>query len=211
MLRMEGPEGWRLSGRAAVQTRSGFQPCSRHVEIGLAFILGLCLPRPSKAFFGLWPLPPKGRAAQRYGHHASVIIGRNGSSTPFHDHPPVAFAAFAPLPSPALMGGRPATDRRMSLWVCAKEVRRLTARLVELTLEELVSGIVISAFAAWAAGWLILRLFNPPPKTLRTKDWCRGWTSACGPPIALTGMATLAAYLPAKNPEINKYAAAATV
>jgi len=26
ILRMEGPEGWRLSGRAAVQTRSGFQP-----------------------------------------------------------------------------------------------------------------------------------------------------------------------------------------
>jgi hypothetical protein len=51
ILRMEGPEGWRLSGRAAVRTRSGFQPCSRHIEIGLAFILGLCLPRPSKAFF----------------------------------------------------------------------------------------------------------------------------------------------------------------
>ena len=51
MLRIEGPQGWRLSPRAAILSRRGFQPRPGHIEIGLAFILGLRPSRPSEAFF----------------------------------------------------------------------------------------------------------------------------------------------------------------
>ena len=56
MLRIEGPQGWCLSPGAAILSRRGFQPRPGHIEIGLAFILGLRPSRPSEAFFSHCPI-----------------------------------------------------------------------------------------------------------------------------------------------------------
>jgi hypothetical protein len=56
MLWIEGPQGWRLSGRPAILSRRDFQPRPGHIEIGLAFILGLRLLRSPETFFGHCPI-----------------------------------------------------------------------------------------------------------------------------------------------------------
>src|SRR6516164_1745659 len=52
MLRVERPQGWRLSGGTAILTGGSLQPCPGHIKIGLALILCLRVLRPSKALFG---------------------------------------------------------------------------------------------------------------------------------------------------------------
>src|ERR1017187_1720366 len=47
-----------------------------------------------------------------------------GSITPFQDHPPSSVVLPAPFDGGDTIGLRPTSSRRMSLWVCEKEVRR---------------------------------------------------------------------------------------
>jgi len=82
----------------------------------------------------------------------------------------------------------------------------LDRKLVELSLRDLLGAVIGVAVACAVGGWLIMRLLNPPPYSLRTKSWCDGWIIWTNVPLSLVALAVFVVFFPTRSSAINGYA-----